>query len=97
MQPSAFFVADAGFLQPPRRKKEPLVNQRPRRVGYWKASIDIVQPGPSLVNRRFCRIVRTFAETCRTGRSLPLGWRKSSHLPWTWKNSAVQARREMVQ
>src|SRR5699024_11802653 len=49
------------------KKRSRCQRQRPKRVGYWKASICIVQPGLVLVNRSFWRKIGTFDGSCRPG------------------------------
>ena len=47
------------------KKGAALQAERPKRVGYWKASSIIVTQSPTCVNRRFCRIFTAFGEWCR--------------------------------
>ena len=47
------------------KKGAALQAERPKRVGYWKASSIIVAQARPLVNRNFCRTGTTFRGRCR--------------------------------
>lgn len=47
------------------KKGAALQAERPKRVGYWKASSIIVAQARPLVNRSFCRTGTTFRGRCR--------------------------------
>ena len=47
------------------KKGAALQAERPKRVGYWKASSIIIQHACPRVNRRFCRFSATFRAACR--------------------------------